>query len=336
MSRAVGRAVVAASVVVSCGGAAASDPNGVGVAVAVNSADVTTDAHVSGVTLTTPAVNVEAVTKPAADGATNTFGASATSGAGGAQNVGVAGSVGINVVTLNTTAQLAGAPVVTGDASNASDVTLAARSNDTNTATAVPGTGGTGAATGVGASVALNIVNDSTTAGLTAGSALAGAHDLTITADAVSPATTQARGGAFSADIAAAPVYALTTLNVNTTANSETGPALVLTGNYTATAHQVATVTTTATGEAQGDGALGVAVAQTYANHTVQATTHRDVTAAGTFSLTANGASAVATTATASSSTACASPASRPTASCPRRSSSRAIRGSSACSITPS
>ncbi len=66
-------------------------------------------------------------------------------------------------------------------------------------------------------------------------------------------------------------------------------------------ANEQASATTTATGEVNAAGAaVGIAIALTFATHVVQATTLRDLTAAGDASFTAIGASATSTTASAS------------------------------------
>lgn len=279
------------------GSAVGGTAAGVGTALAVNIATVDTRAYLGNITAQAPAIAVEALTQPTTAGASNTFAATSTSGAGGSALVGVTGSLALNVVTMGTSAAIAGTePVVVGGA----NIALTAGSNNSNAVQALPGSTA-GTTVGIGATVGLNIVNDTTTAGLGDGASLTGAHDVSLIAKAVAPTTTQAHGGALSPDIAIAPVIAITTSNVLTAARLGTGTPLVITGSLTATADQVASVQTTSSGEVDAAGAaVGLALAQTYATHTVEASTHRDVTAANNVAISATGASSTLTTATAS------------------------------------
>ena len=96
----------------------------------------------------------------ALSGATNELGAHATSGAGGG-SVGIAGSVAIDIENIETTARVAGAlNAGTGD------VNVTATSSSNSDVAALPYEGGVSGATGVGigASVAVAVIDDTTIA----------------------------------------------------------------------------------------------------------------------------------------------------------------------------
>ena len=137
----------------------ATDTNsGIGIGVAVDVVVVNTKAFVANnASLVASAVTIES-TAPSA----SSFKASATSGAGGS-SVGVAGSIAVNVVFSTTTTDVEGTSPV---AVNGADLSLGATSNLDNQALATAKQASDGSASGVGASVAVNVVNDTTTAGL--------------------------------------------------------------------------------------------------------------------------------------------------------------------------
>src|SRR5260221_4268739 len=181
---------------------------------------------------------------------------------------------------------------------------MTARSSGSVQAQALPGTT-LGSKFGLGASVAVNVSNDTTTSGLGTGSTLTGAGNLTLLSTTGDTMTTEAQSGASSPGIAIAPVVAVSISNVTTNATLGTGSPLVISGDLTATANQSATVTTTATGDVSGgSAAAGVSLALTIANHLVTATTLRNLTSTGSGNLLfpANGASSTQANATASSS----------------------------------
>src|SRR4029077_2751149 len=241
-------------------------------------------------------VNVEALA-----GGPSGFTAHATSGAGGT-SVGVAGSIAVNVVVSNTIAEIeTPTPVAVNG-----DVTMNATSSLLNNATADAKQAGDGNTSGIGASVAVNVVNDTTSSGLADGSVLTGAHNLTATATGSDRMITVANGGASagSGSVAFSAQVAIAISNITTTASVGTGSALTLSGGLTAKATQNAATTTKATGSATGRGsaAIGLSLALVVANHIVQSQLNRNLTAAGAVSFTANGASANDTEAVASAS----------------------------------
>ena len=184
---------VASSLVTADGSAATASAPGVGVAVAVNLANVVTRAYVTNATLKSALVDVEALDQAAATGTPNTFGATSSSGAGDPSGVGVAGSVAVNVVSLDTEATvpaLGSATLGSGD-----DLLLNSASHVSHAVLAQAGATA-GATFGIGATLALSIVNDTTAAGLGNGSSLTGARNLTLQATTGDAMNTVGLGGA--------------------------------------------------------------------------------------------------------------------------------------------
>src|SRR5712691_8050403 len=275
----------------------ADGSSGVAIAIAVNVASITTDAYLAGNASLTAGggVTVEA-TSPSS----SSFTAHSTSGAGGS-SVGVAGSVAVNVVTSSTTAEVkTPTPVAVSN-----DLALTSTSNLANNATADAKQASDGSASGIGASVAVNVVNDTTSAGLADGSELDGAHNLTATANGTDSMTTKADGGASagSGSLALSAQVAIAISNLTTSASVGTGAALTLTGTLTAHATQAASSTTKASGSTKGGNAgIGLSLGLEVANHIVQSQLNRNLSGAGgAVSFTADGSSANDTEASASS-----------------------------------
>ncbi|HKT57060.1 MAG TPA: hypothetical protein VJR25_09840, partial [Microbacterium sp.] len=280
------------------GNADGSGANGsVGVGVAVDVATFTTEAYLgTGATLNAQTVTVEAV--PPASGGQSQYGATAVSGAAGSggDSVSVAGSVAVNVVVLKTYAQVRGTDTVNGD------LNLTGTSDVKDRTSATSKKDGTGNSVGVGASVSIDIVNDTTNAGVTDGATLAGVHALTLRAKGTSDSGTTATSGASGgSSLVLTAVVALNVDNIATSAGLGTGAALTGTGAVDAQADQTAKAATTATGATDGGNlAIGAAVALTLATHDVDSSTARTVTAGGNVAFRANGSSDTDTEATAS------------------------------------
>ena len=269
--------------------------SGIGVGVAVDVAVITTSAYVRNASLKATTVTIES-TAPSA----SAFAANAISGAGGS-SVGVAGSVAVTVTDSNTTTDIEGTDPV---AVNGADLSLGAASNITNGAVATAKQSTDGKASGVGISVAINVVNDTTIAGLPFNSVLNGAKNLTITADSTDAMTTTANGGAStgSGTVAFAAQAAISISNITTSATVNSGPDLTLTGGLTAHATQTASVTTKASGDTKGGNAgIGLSLALVVANHAVDSQLERNLSAAGPVSFAADGSSITDTESTASS-----------------------------------
>ncbi|HEY4412851.1 MAG TPA: hypothetical protein VGN06_07620, partial [Gaiellaceae bacterium] len=278
-----------------------ADPaSGIGVAVAVNVADLDTHAWLAG-NLTIDATGGTTVETVAPGTGSSTFTAHATSGAGGT-SVGIAGSIAVNIVTANTISEIQ-APRGVGTNGN---VSLTATSNLANAATADAKQSSDGNTTGIGASFALDVVNDTTSAGLPDNSVLTGAGSLTLTSNATDSTTTTADGGASagsgSAAISAQVAITISNVTTSATVGSDSGTGLTLTGGLTAHATQTASTKTIASGSTKGGNAgIGLSLALLVSNHSVDSQLKRNLTAAGAVSFTADGSSSNDTEATASS-----------------------------------
>ncbi len=153
---------------------------------------------------------------------------------------------------------------------------------------------------GIGASFGINIVGDTTTAGIGPGARLTRAGALTVSATTTDALVNLAENGSQGAQ-AITPVVAVSISNVTTTAQLGTGPAVTLGGAASVAATQTASATTTATGDTQASSAaIGASIAILSANHTVRATALRNLTAGGDVTLTAHGTSTTVSSATAS------------------------------------
>ncbi len=113
----------------------------------------------------------------------------------------MAGSLGLAVINQTTTAEVAGTVVLTGG-----DATITAASDSASTVKAEPTAGGvTSTSVGVGASVALNLITDTTTATLDDGISLTGAANVTLSSTAGDAAITEAKMGAAGGKVDIAP-----------------------------------------------------------------------------------------------------------------------------------
>jgi hypothetical protein len=292
------------SAAVSADGGATSGSTGVGVAVAVNVAKSTNQAYI-GQNLNAQSLAVTAGMNPG--GAINQFSTSAVSGAG-ASNVGVAGSIAVNALDLASLAAINSGFLVDITPGGTGNVGLMAENLTSSSATSAPAAGGaSGSKVGIGASVAINVVSNRSTAQLADNAGLTGANDLTLQATGADTVTTSAEAGA-SGGTAITPVAAINVINNTTSANIGSGSTLVLTGDLLVQAGQTASASAAAKGSTQGaSAAIGAAVAVALVDDEVSATTARwiDTSAAtvpgkGNVSFLAHGASASSTSATAS------------------------------------
>ncbi|SEK85157.1 hypothetical protein SAMN04488032_107109 [Pacificibacter marinus] len=281
---------------------------GIGAAVAVNVVHTNNDATLGNGAIIASSINVSAlkldvaklIAGDPATAATDTYLASATSGAGGS-NIGLAGSLALNLVDTQSQASIADGATVT---LTGGDLTLASDNQTNTTATAIPDeTGAAGGKVGVGASVALNIIANRSTATLGDDAVLTGASNITLSATSVHEVTTTAEAGS-EGGISITPVVALSMINNTTTAElGSLAAGVTATGNITISASQQATTTTSAKGQAAGGtAAIGAALALSLVNDTVTATTRRDISAGGDVTLAAAGASLGTLTAEASAS----------------------------------
>ncbi len=258
---------------------------GVGAAVALNVGVATTTAVVSDETV----VSTQGLTIRATGTGDEKSDSSAEAKSGaGAGNVGVAGSLAINAAVNTTVALLEGDvdsdDIVADVNANGGAVLIEAQNATTSTAKVSADVKGTDdkAKVGVGASVGVNVAVNTTVAEVADKTKLANAASVGLNATANHAMTTEATGGAAGAKVSVTPVVAAS-IAVNTTVArlGEGTMPLDVSGAYSSKAEQTGTVTTKATGQAQGDVAVGASLGATIAVDNVHATVERNLTADG-------------------------------------------------------
>ncbi|UUZ54388.1 hypothetical protein LP419_39575 [Massilia sp. H-1] len=247
---------------------------GVGIAVAVNVANVTNEAILGDSTITADGVVVKAMMADVGGDTENTFSASATSGSSGA-DTGVAGALAINVGISRAQGKIANNASLTLNADGNTEVR--AENEVANTVKASgKQTGGGGV--GVGASIALNIVETDTDALIGDNVSFSGAGDITLSADSVDKVETTAEGGS-AGDTAVTPVVAISVSDNDTHAEVQGGGVLTLGGTLDASATHEGRIYTDAAGDTEsGDTGVGISIALTIGNDNAIATTGRDIT----------------------------------------------------------
>jgi hypothetical protein len=274
----------------------------VGVAVAIANTVASNTAWLGSTTgaasLSAPTIVVQAASPPATAATPNSFisAVEALSGVSGS-NVGAAGAVAINLVSNSNEAKVPwGSTVAT-----AGDVTFNAQDSATESATARPPEREVGAdasgVLGVGGSVALNVVSNSTRAELESnpndtvagrpGAQLTGAHNLTFSAGSTDVVTTEAAAGSKGGTLSISPSAAISVVT-NTTA-AQVGAAdaandpLIVSGAFSATATHTA-LTATLAGSSSGEGeaaSAGISVALGLVTDLTTATTLRSLQSLG-------------------------------------------------------
>ena len=272
--------------------------SGDGVAVALNLANVRNDAYLGGsVAANSIAINALMNTDRTGDGSTaddpdgvHSFAATATAGAG-VLSVGTTGAFALNETTTTTRAQLQ-----TDSSVNAGGgpVVLSAENVSGNTAIAQPEGIGVIGETGVGASLAINLGDNTTRAAIEDSAVLINAGDVSLLASGDHTMTTSALAGALATGTATAPSMALAFADNTTSARigaPDIGNTLLTTGSLQLMADHISTVTTTADGVAAGNVAVGAALGLAVVDEDVSATTARAIDAGGPVSLSASSAS---------------------------------------------
>ena len=268
------------------GTAASAEGDAIGVGIAITYTEVVNTAIIgNNATVTSNGATVEAVMTDVSGNSEHLFKAESKSGSS-AGDIGVAGSFSLGIYTVTTTARLStGASLdADGNDDNAAtdDVTINAESVSSSTVKAepaeVPATP-IPESVGVGASIAIAVVNDNALATIEDNAVLSDAADLTVHAKAVHALVVIAKTGAKSAEVAVAPAVGVTIHNVSSLATIGTltsGAALNLTGALDAEAELTASADTTAQGDTEGDDAsVGIAIALTFADHRVESGTNR-------------------------------------------------------------
>lgn len=264
---------------------------GVGAAVALNVGVATTTAVVADeANVSTKGLTISAT---GISGEKSDSSAEAKSGAG-AGNVGVAGSLAINSATNTTIAQLEGntdnnASVANVDA-NGGAVLIEAQNATTSSTKVSADVKGTDdkAKVGVGASVGVNVGVNTTVAEIGDDSEVTDAGNVGLNATANHAMTTDVTGGAAGAKVSITPVVAAS-IAVNTTSArlGKGATALDVNGAYSSAADQTSTVATKATGQAQGDVAVGASLGASIAVDNVSTTIERNLDASNGIALAA-------------------------------------------------
>ena len=151
---------------------------------AIDVADVLTHSYLDGPVKVTGPVVLECAA-PVSE-----HSAEASSGASGDGSLGVAGSLAIDLIKLDRTAILK----PTADITASDDVTMSVAAAGSSATKARAGNNGT-SKFGMGASVSINVMNDTGVAGLSDNSKLGGAKNLTIASAEKNDMTTEAKGG---------------------------------------------------------------------------------------------------------------------------------------------
>ena len=259
---------------------------GIGAAVSVNKVDAHNQAAIgSGAQVTAHGVTVESTMTDVGGDTTNTVAAEAKSGAG-ASNVGIAASLALNLADTSGKALIeSGAGVDAGGA-----VSLTAENDSKITATAAPTTdgGATGGKVGIGASVALNLITTASQAQVAANAGINHASSLTLMARSTTDSDAEATAGAIGGKLAFDAAVAVTTLNQSTDASIAAGSDIDASGNVSVGATSSGQHTATTVGTAKsGSVSIGASVGVITSNSSTSATIDRNVSAGGTFDVTA-------------------------------------------------
>ncbi|MGA2499736.1 MAG: hypothetical protein ABSH20_18530, partial [Tepidisphaeraceae bacterium] len=256
------------------GSATATNGPGVGVAVGIDTANITNQADISG-SVSGHGVSVQAITP--APTTINTFTAGATAGAG-ATTVGVAGALALNKISSSYTAQLQPTAIVNA---NGGTVLLASTNNSSANTTGNGVQTGTGKV-GVGAAFALDVEGGNITdASLQNGATLNNAGSLTLTAQSSNTSATTATAGA-AGGIAVSPAIALSFVTNTTDTTIGSGTTLTVTGLVDAEATHTGSDTVNASGTAAGSKVgVGAAIALGIPTDTTTSTTNRSLSAGG-------------------------------------------------------
>jgi filamentous hemagglutinin family protein len=290
--------VVGLNVIDQAGGAAGGNTGGasggqtklgVGAAVAVNVANARGEASIGN----NADVRGDGVGVTSTASATSDYVAESKAGAGSAK-VSIAGSLALNIIEHETVASIGTGAIVdargAGAASGGGDVALVAQSATAYSAKALPGDSGgaAGQKVGIGASVAVNTVNDYTSARAHAGSTIVNADAVAVNATSDTDTSVEAKAGA-KGGVALDAVVALTVMNTTTEAVLGGGGTMTTGGNVSVTAVNTGTHDATATGDTvSGNVGVGASAAVITSNTSTVALLDRDVDAGGTVTVGAS------------------------------------------------
>ncbi|RVD69725.1 hypothetical protein EN751_24500, partial [Mesorhizobium sp. M4A.F.Ca.ET.029.04.2.1] len=259
----------------------ANGATGIGVAVVLSIADVTTRSYLGG----TSSLSASAVSLSATIAAGDSFVAQATSGAGDGSKTQVAGSLAINIVITEASADVAANASID---LNGADLSLTANSTTNVQTDAVPDdASGAAGELGIGGSVALTIVDNSTSASIRNNAAIVAGDAITMTATGAHTAATTAEAGAEGGDVGIGGAVAIDVIDNNTESSIGSGGELDITGNLTASASNHGVSTTLADGDAIGSTAIGAAIALAFVDNRAFSTSNRNLRSNGSISLSA-------------------------------------------------
>ncbi|MCA9182206.1 MAG: hypothetical protein KDA51_12160, partial [Planctomycetales bacterium] len=270
---------------------------GLGIAVAINSADVAADASV-GVLATVESrsgLKLSVTTETGSEDAVHQFSAEAISGAGG-RKTGFAGSFALNKVHNRSQANVsASASIDVGEG----PLELTSSNTATNTAKATPSVNATGETRGVGISFALNIAENETQSRLDESATIAGNNEADqdtrhkLVAESNQTATTEAKGGSGSetqpGEKALTPVFAIQAVRNVTEASTAPASSINLQGSLTLDSQATIRSNITAEGTATAENAArGLVLALDLGDNQTHASLGGDVITVGGISVNAN------------------------------------------------
>ncbi|WP_164773391.1 LEPR-XLL domain-containing protein, partial [Mesorhizobium sp. M7A.F.Ca.CA.004.01.1.1] len=254
---------------------------GIGVAVALSIADVTTRSYLGGAS----SLSASAVSLSATIAAGDSFIAQATSGAGEGSKTQVAGSLAINIVITEASADVAANASIN---LNGADLSLTANSTTNVVTDAVPDdASGAAGELGIGGSVALTIVDNSTSASIRDNATIVAGDAITMIATGNHTAATKAEAGAEGGDVGIGGAVAIDVIDNNTESSIGSGGELDITGNLSASASNHGVSTTLADGDAIGSTAIGAAIALAFVDNRAFSTSNRNLRSNGSISLSA-------------------------------------------------
>lgn len=273
------------------GDGSANPTVGVAVGLGLNKTVITNEASLAGTT-TANSLGLT-LTANMRDGSGRHDSLAAGSAGAGGKKVGIAGSLGLNIVDNQTIAAVRGTSVVNAG-TGAINITATNRRNET--ARAVPrADGGSGTTVGVGASVAINVVDNVTRAEVENGSRISAAGATTLTANSAETVLTDSTGGSGrqdgSGNITITPTVALSVVDDSTLARIGTSTiSSALAGPLTLNATHTGGTTTSAIGTTTASSvAVGVSLALAVEKIETKATVGKaNVSGANAVAMTAN------------------------------------------------
>ena len=204
------------------------------------------------------------------------FLANGMSGAGGEKDkVSIAGALGLNIISNHTSATFGAAETIHA---GAGAITLIATNNEEDAAKA--DSDAKAGSVGVGASVAIDLVNDtSTIAAIPTGTTVTGGANLTVSATTHHTIVTEDKAGS-EGGVAISPSVSIAIANDVTTATIGIGVSMTVSGDATISATETLVADLDSNASAGGDNVkIGAAVAVNVITVTTSATLQRDLTA---------------------------------------------------------